>query len=257
MIELRAGVATVRVSPELGGRVAAIEHDGFDLLVTGDAGTDPLLWGSYPMVPFAGRLRHGRFEWNGTTVELPLGMPPHAIHGSGYTSEWHVLDDGPTHVELSTPLTWSLGGIAHQHLQLTDDALVCVLSVQATDRAIPVVLGWHPWFTKPLSDQLHFRSMYLRDDTYVPSGELVEPPARPWDDCFVGPRGPLVLHYPGDRSVTVASDCDHWVVYDMPTNATCVEPQSGPPDAFHLGHGYQVVEPGEVVSRTMTIAWQR
>jgi aldose 1-epimerase len=257
MIELASSDVTVRVSPDLGGRVAAIEHQGFDVLVTGDAGSDPLLWGSYPMVPFAGRLRHGRFLWNGRPIALPLDMPPHAIHGSGYRSSWDVLDDGPTHVELSTPLTWPLGGTAHQHLQLTDDALVCVLSVQAGDQAIPVVLGWHPWFVKPLSNQLHFGRMYLRDDEYVPSGDLVAPPVRPWDDCFVEPRGPLVLHYPGDLSVTVASDCDHWVVYDQPANATCVEPQTGPPDAFNLGVGVLVVEPGDVVSRTMTIAWQR
>jgi aldose 1-epimerase len=44
------------------------------------------------------------------------------------------------------------------------------------------------------------------------------------------------------------------VVYDKPEHATCVEPQSGPPDAVNLGVA-TVLEPGEMVQRSMTIAW--
>ena len=42
--------------------------------------------------------------------------------------------------------------------------------------------------------------------------------------------------------VTISSACDHWVVYDEPPHATCVEPQTGPPDAFNIRP--EVVEPG-------------
>jgi aldose 1-epimerase len=96
--------------------------------------------------------------------------------------------------------------------------------------------------------------MYERDEFGIPTGALVEPVEGPWDDCFVNVE-PVVLHY--DRavapSVRVESDCDHWVVYDMPTDATCVEPQSGPPDAFNL-HAH-VVDPDTPLRRTMTISW--
>ena len=66
---------------------------------------------------------------------------------------------------------------------------------------------------------------------------------------------PVVLHYdrPTVAVVQVESDCDHWVVYDEPADATCVEPQSGPPDAFNLVH--HVVTPATPLRRTMTIAW--
>ena len=96
--------------------------------------------------------------------------------------------------------------------------------------------------------------MYVRDDDFIPSGRLVPPTPPPWDDCFVGPAHMPRLHY-SDLAVTVSSDCDHWVVYDVPDHATCIEPQSGPPDAFNLGLATRL-EPGELLQRTMTIRWQ-
>ncbi|MTA14871.1 MAG: aldose epimerase [Actinobacteria bacterium] len=254
MVELQAGDATVLVSPVSGGRVASIEVAGEELLVTGAPGDDPLLWGSYPMVPYAGRIREGLFTWGGREVRLPVNLGPHAIHGSGFVSAWQVRDQGRDHVELDVDLTWSLGGRAHQHLQLTPGALVCVLTVTAGSEAMPVTLGWHPWFRKPVADDLRFGAMYRQDEQGIPTGELIDPPPRPWDDCFVRPLGPLVLQVTPRVAVTVASDCDHWVVYDKPEHATCVEPQSGPPDAVNLGVA-TVLEPGEMVQRSMTIAW--
>jgi len=54
-------------------------------------------------------------------------------------------------------------------------------------------------------------------------------------------------------TVTVRSGCDHVVVYDQPTDATCVEPQSGPPDAFNLQP--HIVATGSHLVRTMVISW--
>jgi len=44
----------------------------------------PLAWGSYPMVPWAGRIRHGRFRFDGEEYELPINFGAHAIHGVGF-----------------------------------------------------------------------------------------------------------------------------------------------------------------------------
>lgn len=262
MFELAAGSAsrpvTATVSPADGGRIASLCVAGRELLVTADDGpgspaADQLGWGCYPMAPYAGRVRGGVLRFRGRTYRLPVNLAPHAIHGTGVTSSWEVLDAGEQHIEMECRLDWPFGGTAHQHVQLLDDALVCILTVVAGGEAMPVTVGWHPWFTKPDADRLDFTSMYRRDDEGIPTGELVEPAPRPWDDCFVGPRGRLELHY-RDLIVSIASDCDHWVVYDRPRHATCVEPQSGPPDGANLGLA-TVLEPGEFVQHSMTVAW--
>jgi aldose 1-epimerase len=259
MIELEAGDALVTVSAVHGGRVAQIEVGGAPLLIGADhpaVEDDPKLWGSYPMVPWAGRLRDGRFHFDDRTIELPRNMGPHAIHGTAFDTPWTVVDRGIDHVEMTIPLDWPFGGTAHQHLQLLPDALVCVLSVQATGQAMPAVVGWHPWFVKPLHDRLDFDGQWVRDADYIPSGQVVPPVPRPWDDCFEGAHHPLQLALPGGLTVTIGSDCTYWVVYDQPVHATCVEPQSAPPDAFNLGKATRL-EPGEFHQRTMTISWGR
>jgi aldose 1-epimerase len=256
VIELESGDAVAQVSPLDGGRVARLVVDGFDLLVTGTSLDSPLSWGSYPMVPWAGRLQHGEFVHDGRLVQMPIDLAPHAIHGTGYTTAWDVVDQGIDHAELTCALTWPLGGRAHQHVLLTPQALVCVLTVVADHEAMPVTIGWHPWFVKPDGDRLLFDASYATDDEQIPTGEMDEPPPdRPWDLCLVGANHPLELSYPHGLRVIVQSDCDHWVVFDQLAHATCVEPQSGPPNALNAGTAH-VLAPGEMLQRTMTIAWR-
>ena len=49
-----------------------------------------IAWGSYPMVPWAGRVRDGRFDFQGNSYELPLNLGEHAIHGVGFGLPWRV-----------------------------------------------------------------------------------------------------------------------------------------------------------------------
>jgi aldose 1-epimerase len=116
---------------------------------------------------------------------------------------------------------------------------------------MPADLGWHPWFVKPERLDLDAAAMYELDDEMIPTGRMVPPGPPPWDNCFVGVRPP-VLHYPG-LTVTVTSDCDHWVVFDHPAHATCVEPQTGPADA--LNQRPRILAAGERLARSMTISW--
>ena len=78
-------------------------------------------------------------------------------------------------------------------------------------------------------------------------------PSPPWDDCFLGAPG-AVLHH-GRQRLTLTSDCDHWVVFDETAHATCVEPQSGPPDAFNLGTGSASLTPGGQLARWFEMVW--
>ena len=257
MISIGAGAAVVRVDAARGGRLATVTVAGRELLVGPAPERGPLHWGSYPMAPWAGRIRHGRFPLAGRVHQLPLDgsldRPPHAIHGTAYLQAWEVDAVGPDHVALTCDLAWELGGRAWQHVEVDPSGVSCVLAVTASDRAMPAEIGWHPWFVKPASVGFRPMSMYARDAEGIPTGELVPAPPPPWDDCFVNVE-PVELRYPG-LSVTVTSDCDHWVVFDEPSHATCVEPQSGPPDAFNLRQ--RVLAPGDQLRRTMHIGWRQ
>jgi aldose 1-epimerase len=61
--------------------------------------------------------------------------------------------------------------------------------------------------------------------------------------------------WPGLLEVALAASVTHWVYYDQPAHAVCVEPQTAPPDALNLGGA--VLEPGGSLGATFNWAWRR
>ncbi len=245
LLTISDGTTTVGVDPEAGGRIAQITFGETPLLVGRDeVGGDPLAWGAFPMVPWAGRIRHGRFEFRGGSYELPRNHGDHAMHGVGFMSAWTITDRTSTsitlHLDLPHDATWPFGGTVDQSFELLDGSLACTMTVTADDRALPVSFGWHPWFRKPEWLEFHPSAMFRRDDDHIAVDELVAVPDGPWDDCFVN-HEPVRMRI-DSVVITITSDCSHWVVYDEPEHATCVEPQTGPPDAFTIRP--EVLEPG-------------
>ncbi len=269
--------------------------DGVDAveLLAPNAGHDPWStgWGSFPMAPWAGRIRNGRFRFFDREIGLDLNHsdsradgtgtgggpihPPqpapvgaiagdvlhrHAIHGTTFSRRWETIHVEPDRVEaicrLDGALGWEFAGIARQRIAVSSTQLDLELSVEADDGVVfPASLGWHPWFAKPDRLVVHPIAMFEQDRFGLPTGHLVAPTDPPWDDCFVI-HEPVELHYERRIApvVTVASpDCDHWVIYDKPTHATCVEPQSGPPDALNLQP--ELATSAHPLRRTMTIGW--
>ena len=264
ILTLTARDVTLTIHPDAGCRIGQITVAGQPLLVDvpGADGGHPMAWGAYPMAPWAGRIRNGRFTFDGADRALEInhhdGDGPeraHAIHGLVFDRPWpDVHDVSDTSCTTTRGLDWEFGGLVTQTIDLFSDRVVVTLTIESTGHALPAELGWHPWFRKP--DRLDFvptamyRARRVRPSDRTKSCHR----AGPWDDCFVN-TDPVVLRYdrPVAPAVRVESDCDHWVVYDMPTDATCVEPQSGPPDAFNLSP--HVVDPDTPLRRSMTISW--
>lgn len=242
-VRLQAGVATVDIEPSRGGRLSSLAVEGHPLLFS--ARSVALQWGAYPMVPWAGRIADGRFSFAGRVIELPRNLPPHAAHGIGFTSPWSLVDRGQAEAELALDLTppWPFGGRVSQRFRLDGAGLTISMTVTAGDEPMPLMVGWHPWFNRHLGTgdgsvveaELRFAagSMYEIDERAIPTGRLVDPPPRPWDNCFTGIEEGPVLTWPGLVELRLSSSCDHWVVYDRPGHAICVEPQSEAPDAFN------------------------
>ena len=240
------------IAPTEGGRLAQLSIDGTPVLVGHTPGVEPTGWGSYPMVPWAGRIRNGRFTFDGVDYQLPINFGEHAIHGVGFTSAWTVHDQTDRTVALHLVMPdderWPFGGLVGQQLMVDDGGITMSITVTATDRAFPVSFGWHPWFRKPSALDFHPIAMYRRDDDHITVDELVEVPEGPWDDCFANTE-PIGIEVDG-IPLRLTSNCGVWVVYDEPTYATCIEPQTGPPDAFNIA--IRRVLPGDSIS-----AWYR
>ncbi len=267
LLTLSADGVEVVVDLEAGGRLASFVVAGRELLVT--EGASPIAWGSFPMVPYAGRVRNGWFEFGGRRRDLPMKLPPHAIHGTVLDRPWERLDDRTITTELGPD--WPFGGRAVQWFDLGAGRFTSRLELHA-DEPMPASVGWHPWFRRrpgPASSgepmtgaepgelELEFDAgaMYRRDDDGITTGDLlVPPPPGPWDDCFTDVLRSPVLRWPGFLELTIESDCPDWVVYTVPTEALCVEPQTAPPNALNMGA--TIVEPGQPLIAEMTWTWR-
>lgn len=251
-LSIRAGAVEADIAPELGGRLAQLTVDGTPLLVGHSPGVEATGWGCYPMVPWAGRIRCGRFTFDGVDHQLPINFGDHAIHGVGFTSSWEIEARSDDRLTLGLTLpsdeSWPFGGRATQQFSVDADGLTMSMTVTAAERAFPVSFGWHPWFRKPDILGFHPTAMYRRDDDSITVDELVDVPPGPWDDCFVNTE-PVTVGV-GQIDIELTSNCDRWVVYDEPDHATCIEPQTGPPDAFNIAP--HRLGPGESLS-----AWYR
>ncbi len=284
---LQHGQAKAQLDPEYGGRLGSLTVAGHELLETGtsNGGSDrarpPMSWGAFPMVPWAGRVNRGAFRFDGRPYQLPVTPIPgtstdHAIHGTSYLQQWQVEDDqtddaqprGAQSISQTIAVdldpAWPFGGRVTHQAVLNEDSLRLTLSLTAGEVAMPAMVGWHPWFRRRLSEggptvQLSFEAALMAelDGEAIPTGNLVSPPPGPWDNCFSGLSDPPVLRWPGQLEVRLESDCSHWVIYDRPEHALCIEPQSGVPDCFNqfpnsLDHR---LESGQSLTRTFTISW--
>jgi aldose 1-epimerase len=271
---LSAGEAEVTVEPGDGCRVGSLRLGGVELLRTaGDAAAQPgdvFGYGSFPMVPWAGRVDHGRWRNAQVSHELPIDMPPHAIHGTGVRAVWAgagapVVEASAAtaafYYDLAAP--WPYAGRVTQLFELTPESLRTTLSVETAADSFPAQVGWHPWFRKRLSAdgavaRLDFAPAWQeeRGPDHLPTGRRIAPLPGPRDDCFGLPDGvAATLVWEGELSLEITSDCAWLVVFDEQPDAICVEPQSGPPNGLNTAP--RLVTPIEPLEASTTWSWRR
>jgi aldose 1-epimerase len=248
-------IVTALVYPEFGARIGSLIVGDQEIFITQAENGDPLSWGCYPMVPFAGRVRDASLHFAGEHYSLRQNMAPHAIHGTVFDRSWEVISSTSSTTVLETELgpEWPFKGIVQHRIEVADNEIALQLTISAL-QPMPVQVGWHPWFVKPGSSRLHFAAMLPRDSVGISMEQQVPQPSGPVDDCFIHPEKPLTITI-GNVQAKLASDCSHWVLYDMPAHATCIEPQSGPPNS--INDRPFVLPAGSTLTKNFTINLQQ
>lgn len=251
------GHVSVMVDSENGGRLARVTFHDQDLLIGADhpASSHPLGWGCYPMVPFCGRVRDARLFFRGVTHALEATAPPHAIHGTVHDRSWTIVARDECSLTLAIDLDdrWPFRGSVEHHVTVDNDAVSMQITLHALDD-MPAMIGWHPWFIEPDDANVRPKVILRRDDHGIATDVAMPTPDGPVDDCFVGGDELLTMTV-ANVVVALSSDCTHWVLYDAPRHATCVEPQSGPPN--QVNDAPEVLLAGESMRRWFRIAVAR
>ncbi len=242
----------VVVDPVDGGRIVSIIIDGFEILRDEKFNTDNSIfgYGSFPMAPYAGRIRNGKFKFNGEQHQLELADPPHAIHGTAIYQSWEVLDHSSNKIDLQTTISagWPFRAELRQEFLLLENEISMQMKLTAID-AMPAWIGFHPWFRKHINNQeiqltASFDQMYVRDEEKVTTKTISTPKPLPWDDCLIGENPGIELSWGELVKLKLESNSPYWVIYSAPADSLCVEPQSAPPNAIELERN-QVLASGE------------
>ncbi|MGA5701685.1 aldose 1-epimerase [Peterkaempfera bronchialis] len=275
-VRLTAGDAELTVLPAAGCRLGSLRIGGLELLRQAPpepaaAASDRLFgWGSFPMVPWAGRVDRGTFNNGPVRHRLPTDLlPPHAAHGTAVAAVWRAAAP-PTDREavfvhdLADP--WPYPGRVTQRFELDPGELRLTLELETRGDSFPAQVGWHPWFLRrPLGAPEESAPLELdftpdwqeeRGPDQLPTGKRIDPLPGPWDDCFGMPDGVrATLEWPGLLRLTLTSDCRWAVVFDVLGDALCVEPQSGPPNGLNTDPRLvTLIDPLEAVT---TWRWER
>jgi len=239
-----------------------------------------LLWGTFLMAPWVGRLDRGRLVWEGEEHRFPANLGDHAIHGLVFDAELTVDAHDESSVAMSCPLAergWPFGGVLRSRVTLGERSLALAVDIEAKDSSMPVSAGWHPYFARPREGDLCVavdsdHVLELSDDL-IPTGRTVAVDAetdlrqgpvlgdRRLDHVYAAAATPATVTWP-DLELTVSFEqpLSTLVVY-TPAHAVCVEPQSAWPDAPALAasgvrdSGLVALGPGETFTATTTWTW--
>lgn len=272
VVTLRAGTTTATVHPADGGRLGQLTIDGVEQLRGPEHAVEGwAAWGSYPLVPWSNRIPDGVVGTRLGSFRLPVNWPDDhsAIHGLGAAVEWTVDDSGDTDVELSVALAEGAYEVtAYQSLRLRHDHFDHGLAVVNDGSvAVPVGLGFHPWFAAA--------PIQVAADAYWPGATpLPEGPPLPVDldtDLRVLRRAPVMdrcYTELTDNTATVGELTLSWsgpvtqvVVYSGVEGWVCVEPVTMANDGFNMwaagfaGTGVLVLEPGDMAQIDLRIGW--
>jgi aldose 1-epimerase len=278
-ITLESGLLRAKIDPRLGAGIAelSLKRVGGEPLALMRPAPPEANWfndlACYVLAPWSNRIRGGLFVWQGRTIQLDPDWPDGtAIHGVVKDKPFRMVERSPVSVTLGCDLRggtaeswpWAFGcGVRYS---LGERSLHARLRVTRapTDRpgAMPVGLGFHPFFPRTLADprdQVVIR--YAPSGRYPAQSMIPTGPTRcdettrslvagsplgssALDDVFLGSTDGAEIIWPasGVRLRYSCSECfGHGVVYTGRPDSSgavepafCLEPVSMVNDGFNL-----------------------
>jgi aldose 1-epimerase len=240
---------TVRAAFELtGGRLASLRFRDREVLRSRDDRGD-VWYGGFLMVPWAGIIPGARIEVDGRAHELEPTWGDDALHGVARFASFVPHEDVLTaHIDQGP---WS-GQVTLA--ALADADLLTLRMTLRANRAMPSVVGWHPWFARslegsPLEPLRLPNTARMRPRDADAAGDWVPVPPGPWDDPFRRAT-PIRLTWPGVGAVEVDSDGEVLGVFDGEDSGVAIEPMTGAP-----GIPTQRIDAGGELMLTTTVRW--
>lgn len=154
---LHAGALELELAPDIGGSIARFDYvsngNRQPLLRPAALGANsPLAMASFPLVPYANRIRGGSFVCDDRTVTLTPNLPgdPSPLHGQGWLNPWQVTGSAVRQARLAyihETGEWPWRYEAWQEFNLDENGLSVTLGCRnLSPERMPCALALHPYF---------------------------------------------------------------------------------------------------------------
>ncbi|NOL50094.1 aldose 1-epimerase [Pelistega europaea] len=211
---------------------------------------------SFLMVPWAGRIYHGSFTYDGKQIVYPSRLldNPHSMHGFTRDFPWVVESQQENSLILKfghhADKDWPFSFEVIQQYGLDDTGLSIWVDVKNTgDKTMPFSMGHHPFFPCDANTKLYTRvqQAWFNDNdmmpTHLDNHPLVEKleqgyavQEQVWDTIFTGWDRKVVIDW-GDRQLSyqVSEPMNFFVLYNpQGMSWFCAEPFANITDSFNL-----------------------
>jgi aldose 1-epimerase len=254
--------STAEVSLE-GAHVGRVILDGEDVVKQSSDGV-PTHGGIAVLIPYAGRVRQGKYSFEGTEYSLPLGREGHAIHGFAKDKRWEVVEEEEKKKTAAVKLRARIEGQGfpatlaaeiEYTIGRTSFSTRCVVENTSRHYDCPLMVGFHPYFlARDWTLKATGRAYrYTLADQYFPTGEKEEcdlralGPATSLDDVFKV-SGAVTLSDSSRRLTITRKNMPYVVLFNGKKYAEgrslAIEPYTGLPDAYNNGIGLVTVKAG-------------
>lgn len=276
----------------IGATLTGLWLDGFSILAGPGRVAPELGHHGAVLVPWPNRLADGRYEFGGSTHQLPINDVAygHAVHGLAFDKPWSIEQRSSASITFGRVVGGIDGYPFRVHVTVTytvtSTGLVCDATwLNVGVESAPFGIGFHPYF-RPGPSPLAEWTLRFAASSYLESNPSTALPARrcPMDGFAfdfrdgrrLGPeRFSIAYALPAARHAGDITIADHagltltistsgefrWLQVfsgDLPTSdlsrtGVGIEPQTCPPNAFVTGVDLIVLQPGESGSATWSV----
>lgn len=217
--------------------------------------------GIAPLIPYANRLKDGKYVWGDKTLNFPTGSDGNSIHGSGKDRPWKVIEQNAKSVNLGLSL-YEPGYPfkVFAEMQFTLNATGFSHNIHFSNPGevdAPLAPGFHPYFMTGSHWEVTFQrapEKVIKMDKYFPSGNFVQfhrklqkSSNHTYDDCFKY-RGTVEIGGDDLDFTLTSSEANYIMVYDGEFSQNCsvaVEPMSSGINAFNTMNDIKILKPKE------------
>ncbi|MCE4607648.1 MAG: aldose 1-epimerase [Caldisphaeraceae archaeon] len=245
---------------EVGSYLYSLSINGKDVLLRGDK-KNFTLGGMAILVPFANRIREGKYTFEGKEYALERNEEGNAIHGLILDKRFSIREKSDDSVSLEYLLS-NRGYPAKIRVEVSYtlgvSSLKTKISVTNIDSvSAPLVVGAHPYFL--VSDDWKIEPKKVKKClaiNHIPTGKIIDfdlSTNKEYDDCFyICGSLRLISSYSSIR-ISSSNMC-FYQIYTGVKGAVAIEPMSGVPDAFNNKIGLKILKSHNTASYSFTIS---